>query len=93
MLVGLVRLDPRMIEGRDKAEVNSFQTFFSVHFDIQLLIKNFNEFLSIVSFMNFFVNWGFNLNINQNLPLEKAKNVVQSWNRNISLGLTVIRES
>ena len=64
LLVGLVRLDPRMIEGRDKAMVNGFQSFFSVHFDIQFLIENLYEFLTIVSFVNFFVNWGFNLNIN-----------------------------
>lgn len=42
--------------------------------------------------MNFAVNWGFNLNINENLPLEKAKNVVQGWNWDIWLACAVVRK-
>jgi len=91
-LVGLVRLDPVMIERGNKAEVNCFQSLSSVHWDIQLFEENFNEFFTIVSFMNFAVNWGFNLNINENLPLKKAKNVVQGWNWDIWLAWTVVRK-
>ena len=91
-LVGLVRLDPVMIERGNKAEVNCFQSLSSIHWDIQLFEENFNEFLTIVSFMNFAVNWGFNLNINENLPFEKAKNVVQGWNWDIWLAWAVVRK-
>lgn len=80
LLVGLERLDPFMIEGRYKAKINSFQCFFNIHVDIQFLIEDLYELLHIVSFANFLVFRGFHLYVNENLPLKKAKNVVQSWN-------------